>query len=1296
MALSKATISGSYRDATDVAGLTELKAVFILSGYDTESAVAVVPTEVVAVLVDGALPAGFALWKNTAGIRGTYYRHVLRGKREARPGFWELVEVPLPSFQVGSLASYTLTALLNNPVPDAPGWNVNLDPEAWDELQVQFAAAEAARVAAEAARDAALAVCVPVSQFGLMGDGSYEDDALEAALASNLSVEFEPNKTYRYNRKIPLRNKPGKVIKLNGAKILRGPDGRGGVHWITSSGIRILGGGGKLVGNRDTAGPWRSHFTTTGITNGDGTGTAGASYALGYAGPISIENLGVGYVKKGDSFTYVRSGVTYRHIVQADVGIAGGIAGGVVLDRALEAPITAGQQLFINMWSRRMVVSEDAPMGATTITLECADVTSADGNPRLLPGDVFSPHLNYNDVTQIDYSMVCEVLLGGPVVGAYPARKVTVTLKQPLARALKKGEMVSSIQDAANQEELLWGFSGCDDCSADDLEISNARVHGIGSAVIRAPWDGVDPATRKNTRMRYSNIRDISSDGLGGALTLAWHEDFLVQAPRATLALGSLRSLLVIERSVRGQVLSPAIYGGQYCITVNGECSQISILDMQAANAMRAFRQANTCSYIALFGGQVQTHASWSDYAALILANALDDDGVLSVGASVRNHTTIDGLTCIGPTRTSGVLPGTGSHIMVLPQSGVSPEAVRLRDIASSGASAHGVYLGEGVDCQVSGVIEKSALSGFKGVGGSGNRLDRLEVQEAGLGWAGGAAPKIPAIELDGGDWGLTGLRTKPGTAAGMGQGLAITGGATIREWSDNRFEGMDLSGGASLVAFASLADAEAAHGYGWRAANGQVWMAGALMFVGSTGATALPSLPGSLPNGDLRPEHGSAVQDGTTDDLSAYDAVYAAAPAGGFRLLIDNPTMLSAPPTRGGLEPLVETTRPMNWPSTADIGRAIPGIVSSGQAAVAARVMHRNLNSPNGGTTLYVSAELGVAGASGSFQRNALMAQVRVADPSTLTADDEESGTASGYSFGGVASEMRGYAAVGNMTAKAWGGLGQLRFPAGSDGGGTVYEAGLFNEGSVTTDLSSPWKKQIFTAISKLGVATSAFHVKKGSAGDGFVYGILLGSTALSGTYGVSAFEYQNKWRVNKDGDMFVAKLTGGDTEQGVKLAQDGTITQTRVGGTVSQRLIRGNTMAAAGAAANIDGGAVTAGANLRTLTRLQTYLATPTDGVEDAELRISAVRGGSLTQQMAIGAGVTIGAAGLTMPGPGSLYAAGFIRCGSFTVATVPSALAAGNGADIFVSDESGGAVKAYAHASNWRRCTDRVIIS
>ena len=46
------------------------------------------------------------------------------------------------------------------------------------------------------------------------------------------------------------------------------------------------------------------------------------------------------------------------------------------------------------------------------------------------------------------------------------------------------------------------------------------------------------------------------------------------------------------------------------------------------------------------------------------------------------------------------------------------------------------------------------------------------------------------------------------------------------------------------------------------------------------------------------------------------------------------------------------------------------------------------------------------------------------------------------------------------------------------------------------------------------------------------------------------------------------------------------------------------------------------------------------------------------------------------------------------SFTVATLPRVPAAPS--LIFVSDESGGAVPAFSDGANWRRCTDRNIIS
>ena len=48
------------------------------------------------------------------------------------------------------------------------------------------------------------------------------------------------------------------------------------------------------------------------------------------------------------------------------------------------------------------------------------------------------------------------------------------------------------------------------------------------------------------------------------------------------------------------------------------------------------------------------------------------------------------------------------------------------------------------------------------------------------------------------------------------------------------------------------------------------------------------------------------------------------------------------------------------------------------------------------------------------------------------------------------------------------------------------------------------------------------------------------------------------------------------------------------------------------------------------------------------------------------------------------------------SYTVAGVPSASAEGSGTMIYVTDETGGAVPAFSDGADWRRVTDRTVIS
>lgn len=54
------------------------------------------------------------------------------------------------------------------------------------------------------------------------------------------------------------------------------------------------------------------------------------------------------------------------------------------------------------------------------------------------------------------------------------------------------------------------------------------------------------------------------------------------------------------------------------------------------------------------------------------------------------------------------------------------------------------------------------------------------------------------------------------------------------------------------------------------------------------------------------------------------------------------------------------------------------------------------------------------------------------------------------------------------------------------------------------------------------------------------------------------------------------------------------------------------------------------------------------------------------------------------------------GAVRVGQYTVATLPSASGNGAGAIIYVSDETGGAITAFSDGTNWRRHSDRAIVS
>lgn len=73
MALTTSTITGRV-PLPDDANPAAAEIVFTLSGYDTEGS-QVIPGGAKArfVLVNGDMPAGAKLWRNTEGLRGTVY-----------------------------------------------------------------------------------------------------------------------------------------------------------------------------------------------------------------------------------------------------------------------------------------------------------------------------------------------------------------------------------------------------------------------------------------------------------------------------------------------------------------------------------------------------------------------------------------------------------------------------------------------------------------------------------------------------------------------------------------------------------------------------------------------------------------------------------------------------------------------------------------------------------------------------------------------------------------------------------------------------------------------------------------------------------------------------------------------------------------------------------------------------------------------------------------------------------------------------------------------------------------------
>lgn len=95
--------------------------IFTLNAFDTEGADIALPASLVAVLTpQGELPDGFDLWRNTEGLRGTYYIVSARWFENVRGKGRVPRESTLGKIQVHDAATYELSDLLNQDVDPAP------------------------------------------------------------------------------------------------------------------------------------------------------------------------------------------------------------------------------------------------------------------------------------------------------------------------------------------------------------------------------------------------------------------------------------------------------------------------------------------------------------------------------------------------------------------------------------------------------------------------------------------------------------------------------------------------------------------------------------------------------------------------------------------------------------------------------------------------------------------------------------------------------------------------------------------------------------------------------------------------------------------------------------------------------------------------------------------------------------------------------------------------------------------------------------------------------------------------
>lgn len=144
--------------------------VFTLNAFDTEGAEVVLPASVRAVLTpSGDLPAGFDLWRNTEGLRGTYYIVTAKWTEQTRDSGRVQREAVLGRIQVHDLPTYTISNLLNSDVdPATTSYWMAISQQAYDDF---MAAAVSTLTNAQRAEAAAAAAATGANYFDTIALG---------------------------------------------------------------------------------------------------------------------------------------------------------------------------------------------------------------------------------------------------------------------------------------------------------------------------------------------------------------------------------------------------------------------------------------------------------------------------------------------------------------------------------------------------------------------------------------------------------------------------------------------------------------------------------------------------------------------------------------------------------------------------------------------------------------------------------------------------------------------------------------------------------------------------------------------------------------------------------------------------------------------------------------------------------------------------------------------------------------------------------------------------------------------